>query len=141
MPIPEFHVYDVSEVSINLLGVLIEGGFGSDEVIKVTKADDRYKAFLGADGNVSRADTHNNMATIELQLAQTSPLNAALWAVYNAGTVGPVEIADLNGASLHVASKAWIAREPDADYSREVKVRVWKIECADMQSASLGQVT
>jgi hypothetical protein len=140
MGIPEFHVYDSNEVSINVLGVLVQSGFAEGELVRVVMTNDRYKAYEGADGGVSRADTHSKMATVELRLAQTSPTNAALAAAFEVGLVGPIEIADLQGASLHTASKAWITKQPDAAYDRDVKERVWHFTVADMNSFSGGQV-
>jgi len=141
MTVSEFHEYNVAQVSINLLGVLVEGGYASDEVITVTMTNDRYKVYEGADGSVSRADTNSRLAKVELHLAQTSPTNAALTAAFNAGVVGPIEILDLNGASMHVASKAWIVKSPDAMYKQLPDKRTWTFEAADMQSDSNGQVT
>lgn len=136
----EFHDYNVAQVSISLLGVLVEGGYASDEVITVTMTNDRYKVYEGADGSVSRADTNSRLAKVELHLAQTSPTNAALAAAFAAGVVGPIEILDLNGASLHVCSKAWIMKQPDAAYKQLPDKRTWIFECADMNSFSGGQV-
>ena len=136
----EFHVYDSNEVSINLLGILVEGGFAEGELVRVVMVEEAFKPYVGADGGVSRAETHNQMADIELRLAQTSPTNAALAAALAAKLVGPVEIVDLNGVSLHVASKAWIVKAPDAAYDRDVKERVWKLQAADMSSFVGGQV-
>jgi hypothetical protein len=140
MAVPEFHVYDSNQVAINVLGVLVESGFAEGEIVRVVMTNERFKPYEGADGGVSRADTHSKLATIELRLAQTSPTNAALAAAFAAGVVGPIEVADLNGASLHVASKCWITKQPDVMYDREVKERVWHFTAADMDSFSAGQV-
>ena len=140
MTVSEFHAYSSNEVSINLLGILVEGGFSSDTLITITMTNDRYKEYEGADGSVSRSDTHSRLAKVELHLAQTSPTNAALTAAFNAGVIGPIEVLDLNGASLHTASKAWIVKSPEANYKRDVDVRTWTFTAADMQSDSNGQV-
>jgi hypothetical protein len=137
----EFHDYNVAKVSISLLGVLVEGGYASDEVITVIMTNDRFKVYEGADGSVSRADTNSRLAKVELHLAQTNPTNAALAAAFAAGVVGPIEILDLNGSSLHVASKAWIMKAPDAAYKQLPDKRTWVFEAADMSSFVGGQVT
>lgn len=138
--VPEFHAYDSNEVSINVLGILVEGGFSSDTLITISMTNDRYKEYEGADGSVSRSDTHSRIAKVELHLAQTSPTNAALAAAFAAGVIGPIEVADLNGASLHTASKCWIIKQPEANYKRDVDVRTWTFTAADMDSFSGGQL-
>lgn len=140
MTVPEFHAYDSNEVSVNALGVLVEGGFSTDTLVMVTMTNDRYKEYEGADGSVSRSDTHSRIAKVEIHLAQTSPTNAVFAAAFASGVIGPIEILDLNGASVHSCSKAWIVKQPDAGYKRDVDVRVWTFTCADMNSFSAGQL-
>jgi hypothetical protein len=138
---PEFHVYDSNEVAISMAGIPIESGFAEGELVRVVMVEDAFKEYIGADGGVSRAATHDRRADVEIRLAQTSPTNDALSALLNkdlnapnGAGVGALEIADLQGTSLHYASKCWIVKSPDAPYDREVKERVWKIRCADMQN-------
>ena len=140
MAVPEFHAYDSNEVSVNALGVLVEGGFSTDTLVMVTMTNDRYKEYEGADGSVSRSDTHSRIAKVEIHLAQTSPTNAVFAAAFASGVIGPIEILDLNGASVHSCSKAWIVKQPDAGYKRDVDVRVWTFTCAYMNSFSAGQL-
>jgi Protein of unknown function (DUF3277) len=137
----EFHVYDSNEVSIVVAGIPIESGFASGELVRINMIEDAFKEYIGADGGVSRAATHDRRATVEIRLAQTSPSNDALSALLNkdlnapnGAGVGAVEIADLQGTSLHFASKCWIVKSPDTSYDREVKERVWMIRCADMNN-------
>src|SRR5689334_12884835 len=141
----DFRVYDSNAVSINFNGIPIQGGFAEGELIRISMAEDAYKVYTGADGNKSRAATHDQGAEIELRLAQTSPTNKALSALHvadlkslNGAGVGPIEVVDLLGNSLHYASKCWIVKAPDAVYDREVKERVWKLYAADMAPFSGG---
>lgn len=144
----EFHVYDSNEVAINFAGIPIESGFAEGELVRVTMVEDAFKEYIGADGGVSRAATHDQRADVEIRLAQTSPTNDALSALLNSDLnapngagVGVIEVADLQGTSLHFASKCWIMKSPDASFDREVKERVWKIRCADMRNFVGGNLT
>jgi Protein of unknown function (DUF3277) len=137
----EFHVYDSNEVAISVCGIPVESGFAEGELCRITYKEDAFKEYIGADGGVSRAATHDRRAEVEIRLAQTSPTNDAFSALLNkdlnapnGAGVGAVEVADLQGTSLHFASKCWITKMPDSSYDREVKERVWKITCADMVS-------
>lgn len=135
----EFHVYDSNEVSINAIGVPVESGFAEGELVRISFKEDQFKEYVGADGGVSRAATHDRRADVEIRLAQTSPTNDAFSAVLNkdlnapnGAGVGAIEIADLQGTTLFYASKCWITKVPDTAFDREVKERVWKFTCADM---------
>lgn len=144
----EFHVYDSNEVSLNVAGIPIESGFAEGEIVRIVMAEDAFKVYTGADGGKSRSATHDQGANIEIRLAQTSPTNDALSALHNSDLnapngagVGAFECADLQGTSLHFASKCWIEKIPDVVFEREVKERVWKIYAADMKNFVGGELT
>ena len=137
----EFHVYDSNAVAISICGIPIVSGFAEGELVRITMVEDAFKEYQGADGGVSRAATHDRRANIEIRLAQTSPTNDLLSALHNVDInspngagVGVFEVCDLQGTSLHFASKCWIEKSPDAAFDREVKERVWKLKCADMKN-------
>jgi len=135
----EFHVYDSNEVAISVAGIPVESGFAEGELCRITPLEDSFKEYIGADGSVSRAATHDRRATVQIRLAQTSPTNDAFSALLNkdlnapnGAGVGALEVADLQGTSLHFASKCWIVKPPEVVFEREVKERIWEIRCADM---------
>jgi Protein of unknown function (DUF3277) len=137
----EFHVYDSNSVAISFSGIPIISGFAEGELVRIVMKEDAFKEYQGADGGTSRAATHDRRADIEIRLAQTSPTNDALSALHNldinsknGAGVGVFEVADLQGTSLHFASKCWIVKSPDAPFDREVKERVWKLVAADMKN-------
>ena len=145
---PEFHVYDSNEVSINIAGIPIESGFAEGELVRITMSENAFQVYTGADGGKSRSATHDQGAEIEIRLAQTSPTNDALSALLNSDLnapngagVGAFECADLQGTSLHKASKCWIMKNPEIIFDREVKERVWKLYAADMFNFTGGELT
>lgn len=144
----EFHVYDSNQVSLNVAGIPIQSGFAEGEICRIVMEEDAFKVYTGADGSKSRSATHDRGARIEIRLAQTSPTNDALSALLNSDLnapngagVGAFECADLQGTSLHWASKCWIEKNPDVVFEREVKERVWKIYAADMHNFTGGELT
>ncbi len=125
--------YDPASISI-VLGSVLMSGFADGTFVKVTMNDDAWKLHVGADGQGSRAKSANRSATIEVTLAQTSPINnflADLAAVDDAtpgGAPSALFIKDFNGTTVLRAESAWVKKLPDVEFGKEVGDRVWTIE-------------
>lgn len=137
----DLKVYDLENVISIICGLPIEGGYGEGDVIKIDPSEATFTVKKGADGSITRSKTYNGHVKITLTLMQSSEANALLSALHetdrlgkNGAGVGPTLIKDLGGASLHSATKSWIAGPPTATYGREATHRDWPIETANMVS-------
>lgn len=138
-------VYDPDQITIVLGGIIIDTGFAEDEFVSVTQNAQDFEMVVGVDGDVTRSKTNDHTGRVTLSLMQSSPLNAALSTLNNldrktpngAGIV-PLLIKDRSGTSLYVASKAWIAKPPDAPFAKKASARQWLIDVADLERLDGG---
>jgi hypothetical protein len=105
-------------------------GFAEDEFINVTFNADAATPVVGNDGTVSRAMSPDKSATVTLTLKATSPSNDILSGLaikdrIDGSVVGVVMIKDNKGTSLAVGKDAWIQKQPDMAFAREVGNRAW----------------
>ena len=139
-------IYDFNEVQAAFAGIPIDG-YADGDGITITRETDVFTSTVGIDGNVARSKTNDHRATIEFRLMNTSPVNAALSAIYQADRnapggagIGALLITDLNGTSLYTAGNAWIKRPPDPTFGREAAERVWVLECDNLLDFTGGNI-
>lgn len=124
--------YDPKKVSSTLGGIILEG-FMDGTFITITPSGPGFEKLQGADGGVDRVNKNANHYTITFTLKQTSPVNDALSAVFNADKLNnlgklPYTIKDLHGNSKFFAEQAWIAAEPTAENSDVISGREWTVD-------------
>lgn len=118
-------------------------GFADGTYVKVTRATDAYTKVVGVDGSVTRIKSNDKSGEIEITLAQTSPSNTSLALLAtadelaNAGVCN-VSITDLDGLSLYGSTQAWVKKQPDAEYGKDMTNRVWVLECAKLNMLTNG---
>lgn len=131
--------YDPNNVQVIMGGVPITG-FADGTFISVAFDEDLYTKTVGADGEVSRAKSNNQSATVALTLKQTSGSNDELSAFYQADQVSdsgvvPLMIKEIgSGRTLVFAQAAWVQKLPDVAYSKEVEDRNWTIATAQLKT-------
>lgn len=142
----DLRIADFNEVVVTFAGIPIDG-WSDGDVLTVTREADLFGSTVGVTGSVARWKTNDNRATIEISLLSTSPVNAALSAIFQADLnapggagVGGFMIADLNGTSLYVAGNCWIKRPPDPSWSNEPRERRWILECATIRDFTGGNL-
>jgi len=135
-------VYDVVEVTCNLGGIPLDqlGGWGEgDETMSVERDSEAFTDKVGADGSVTRSPTHDNRATVTLNLMQTAGANAVLSTLVtgdmnapNGAGVVPFMLRDRQGLSLVTATKAWLLGPPKKlTFGPQAGNNQWKIRLAD----------
>lgn len=136
-------VYDPKAVSMVFAGILI-GGYSDGTFVKIAANNDSFALLVGADGDATRSKTNDRSGRITFTLQQSSLSNDLLSAAHaadvltsNGDGIGPLLIKDNSGRTLVTAEKAWIVKQPDADFAREVSMREWIIE-TDNLVAFLG---
>lgn len=124
--------YDPDQVVV----VFVEpiSGFAADALVKLERAEDTWKPYVGGDGEVSRARSRNRMGTCTITLAATSASNDTLMAQAaldeaTSNGVAPLLVKDLSGRTVAEAPNAWIRKLPSTDFGREVGTREWVIDC------------
>lgn len=137
-------VYDVIEVTCNLGGIPLDelGGWGEgEETISVERDSEAFQDKIGSDGSVVRSPTHDNRATVTLNLLQTAGANAILstlvtgdMAAPNGAGVVPFMLRDRQGLTLVIATKAWLLGPPKKlGFGPQATNNQWKIRLADSQ--------
>lgn len=129
--------FDPSLVTVVVNGIPIQG-YADGTGVKVARADDAFKKTVGMDSSVTRTKSADKSGTVEITLAQTSLSNPILSAIatideaQNGGIV-KVAVSDLSGTSLYSADKAWIRKQPDAEFGKTASNRTWIFDCANLK--------
>lgn len=137
--------YDPKKVAILVGGVPITG-FAKGTFVKVTRDEDTFTKYVGADNTTTRGKTNNTGGMIEITLAQSSPSNDVLSALHiadelsNSGVV-PVLVKDTNGTTLHEAAAAWVKKPADWTGAKDVSETSWGLDCADLTMFNGGSQT
>jgi hypothetical protein len=112
-------------------------------VMQLEWEEDQFTAYVGADGEVSRAATNNGLATITLTYAQTAAANDRLTALLKADIAAPngagagmYSARDVNGRMLVQAERAWVMGYPSVTLGKTIQVVEWKLQLADASLAS-----
>lgn len=142
----KFRAWNIRDLALSLNAVpLDDGGYGEDEVMTLEWAEDKFVAFVGADGEVSRSNTNNFMATITLKYAQTAAANDRLMALHvadlaapNGAGAGMFASRDLFGRTVVTSERAWVMGLPGITMGKTVKVVEWKIQLADARASFIG---
>lgn len=136
--------YDPTQIVVIFGGPIT--GYAEGTFVKVTRDEDTFKKYVGADGEVTRARTRNKGGSIELTLTQSSPSNDVLSAIAMLGEetnadIQPCTVKDLNGATLEFAAQAWVKKPADTEYGKDVQTRTWVIDCAKLDRVIGGDLS
>jgi hypothetical protein len=142
----DLRIADFNEVQVSFATVIING-WADGDVLTLTRESDAFGSVVGVTGSVARYRTNDNRATITISLMSTSPVNAALSAIFTADLyapggagIGALLIVDLAGTSIYTAGNCWIKRPPDPTWSNEPRERVWTLECATIRDFTGGNL-
>jgi hypothetical protein len=141
-----FKAWNIRDLSISLNAVPLDaGGYGSDEVMSLEWAEDQFTVYVGADGEVSRANTNNGVATATLRYANTASANDRLSALLQADLAAPngagagiFQARDKKGRLVVLSERAWVMGFPAYTAGKTVQVVEWKIQLADARGTFIG---
>jgi Protein of unknown function (DUF3277) len=127
---------DPKDVVISIGGVPVSG-FTNGTFLEIVADQQQFTKVTGADGYVTRVKSNDYGATMTLTLAQSSPSNDVLSAIFNAdrainGGVVPILIKDLSGTTVIFSATGWIQQFPDITYSNEFTERAWVFDLANV---------
>lgn len=131
--------WNIRDLTISLNAVpLSDGGYGEDEVMVLEWEEDQFTAYVGADGEVSRAATNNGLATVTLTYAHTAAANDRLTALLkadiaatNGAGAGAFQARDVNGRMLIMAERAWVKAYPSVTLGKTIQTVEWSLQLAD----------
>ena len=134
--------YDPKAVVMTFCGVPVTG-YAKGSFIKIEKAEDGFKKYVGADGKTSRTRVADETANVTLNLSQTSPSNAVLSAQHKLDKKtgkgkGPLMVKDLKGATLFYAKVGWIKKMATADFGDEINAKEWAFDTGESDFVNGG---
>lgn len=140
----ELHTYDPREIKAAFKNIEIRG-FAKGTFISVKRSSPTWSMQVSADGEVTRVRSRDKTGTIQFTLVAGSACNKQLALVMksdeqNADGIGVVSVRDQNGNDKHISEKAWLVQPPEVDYAEDAGVRVWMIQCTDLDTFSGGSV-
>lgn len=136
--------YDPKKVVVTVGGVPLSG-FADGTFITAARENDAFSKVSGADGIVSRAKSNDKSGSITITLAQTSPANDYLSMLAkrdeetNTGVV-PVMVKDFSGRSRYISGFAWVRKQPDGEFGKEISDREWVLDVAHMELFTGGNI-
>jgi len=131
-------IFDLDQVAVSFLGTDISQGYGEGAAIKIEKVTPTTKWKEGADGSAARSKTGSKLYKVTLTYLSTSGANAVLSAIAqldednpNGAGVGPLLVADLQGATLFASPQSGIETIPPLDLNQEASNVEWVIYAAN----------
>lgn len=141
------HVYSFLDVVAAIAGPggaipLASGAGNSDEGIRIQRTGERNTMQIGADGSGQHSLNADRSGTISVTLLATSPVNAALMAMYNFQTSSAanhgqntITITDKNRNDVHTCQQVAFAKAPDIQKGREAGTYEWVFHAVRIDDA------
>lgn len=134
-----FVTYTATQVIINIGGIPFDTIMGSDEFLRIEKAEDDVIYEASADGGGTLNVIRNTEHTLTLVLKHGSPANKKLSAIHKAGQltgqgvlIVPVTVIDKgSNGDLFASAQAWIKKLPDESRGRQAADIEWAIGVHD----------
>lgn len=131
-------IRDLDQFAFSFMGQDFSQGYGEGAAIKIEKVTPTTKWKEGADGSASRSKTGSRLYKITLTLLSTSVGNGILSAIAkldeslpNGAGVGPLAVADLQGATEFDSPSAGIESMPALDINQEATNVEWVFYAAN----------
>jgi hypothetical protein len=123
--------YNLKEVIISVNGIPATG-FGDNDALTVEYQEDAWMTKTGADGEVVRSRSNNEVAFFRLTLMQTSEFNQVLQAAVLLDkqfgrTLFGVSVVDLNRSEVLSGADCYIQQSPQRQFNKEAGEREWTI--------------
>ena len=127
-------LYSPMDVEIIIAGFHKVTGLSDGTFISISKDFEPFETERAMDGSVQRVYRHDEGFTLELTLAQSSPTNNILSALYNmdvATQIGkfPIFVKDGRGSTSFFALTSWINGWPTVSFSNNLETRTWSFTC------------
>ncbi len=122
------------------LGIPVRGWMGGT-FVKAARNEDAFSEDVGAHGDVTVIQSHNQTGTVVVTLQQASPTNDVLSiklkiaervGLLHGITSGPLLLKDGNGTTFIDAPTAWVRKFADVEYAAQGMGREWTFGCAEL---------
>lgn len=117
------------------------GAGASEEGIRITRAE-RNVMTVGASGEGQHSLKGDRSGQITVTLLKTSPVNAALMAMYNFQTANAanhgqntITITDKNRNDLHTGNQCAFRKAPDIAHASDAGTNEWVFDCIRIDDA------
>ena len=110
-------------------------GFMQDSIVSIERDNATWEHFVGADGFTSRTHNIDKSAKATLSLQNASYSNDVLQQFLNFDENGTgaegffsITIADKSGRSITHSNQAYVAKQPNQDFTNATTAREWEIQ-------------
>ena len=124
--------YDVKNVQVLVNGVPLFG-FAPDSKVSITQDNESYSHQMDCDGLLSvRSKNNDGVASITVKMMHGSEANAILQGyrtldkALNTGTFA-LNILEIGGGTVVNSTQAYIIKDPDINFDKEVPTKEWQI--------------
>jgi hypothetical protein len=124
--------YDIKNVQVFVNGVPLFG-FAPDSKVSITQDNESYSHQMDCDGLLSvRSKNNDGVATVTVKLMHGSEANGILQSyrtldkLTNLGTFS-LNIVEINGGTVVNSIQAYIIKDPDINFDKEVPTKEWQI--------------
>lgn len=116
-------------------------GFAGESVVKIIPTMDRVESIVGVNAETAFLTTHDNSATIQFELLQTSEFNYYLNSLlYNPTAILPVNVQVKKAVKyMGFGIESRITSRTEVNLAKGIQSVVWKIIVNDWYSAFLPQ--
>jgi Protein of unknown function (DUF3277) len=134
-------VYSFLNVAASLTGpgaIALNLGFGAavaEEGITIEAAEDKNVMTIGADGAGQHSLIANDACKVTLRYLKTSPVNAALQALYDAQSVSSalwgqnvITVTDSGRGDINVIQACAFKKKPSLTYAKEAGLIEWEFD-------------
>lgn len=140
------HVYSFLEVVAAIVGPggaipLASGAGAAEEGIRITRVE-RNLMTIGAGGEGQHSLKADRSGQVTLTLLKTSPVNAALMAMYNFQTASAanhgqnvITITDKNRNDIHTCQQCAFRKAPDISFASEAGTNEWVFDSVRIDDA------
>jgi hypothetical protein len=131
---PSYSFLDVQATLIGPGGAIPLGNSSgaAEEGIDVVMSEEKNTMTVGADGSVMHSLHAQKSGTVTVRLLKTSPINAALAAMYNLQTTSSANhgrntlaITDLQRGDFISCQQVAFAKQPDLKYAKDGGINEW----------------
>ncbi|KMT62654.1 phage structural protein [Paenilisteria newyorkensis] len=121
-------IYDALKVT-TVVDSLTLFGFADGDMVSCSKDANNMEAKVDAQGTASAAVNNDNLGTVKIDLAATSPCNKKM--IELANTRKQFAIRVINGTETIGGSRAFVEKLPDSGFGKGVGTRSYSIKVLD----------
>ncbi len=139
--------YDPKQVIVTWKGEQLNNGIADGTFVAMARTNRSFSLNVGGDGGGTRVRSNNRSGTVTLTLRMGSETNAFLSdklrdeeADPPIPQVGPLEVKDFSGNTLHESPQAFLEGFPDDALATEEGNREWVFLCLELNMDPRGSL-